>query len=286
MEASSYNRLIEASSYDQLAKLLVIGDQGVGKSSLVACLGHETTPEAHGLPFVADVIPTIGVDFRIAHLRSDCDGKLWKMHVWDATGQSRWGSIRTAYHRVVQGVVIAYDCTSADSFEHVADWVAEVQTYAPSGARMCLVATKADLKDQRKVPPEQGRSLAQSLGIPFVETSAVLGLNVRRAFEAIIGELAEAPPILPRSNAIPSTTKSPRSSTMCLDSSEEGLLSCCCVGLRLLPRDWRARWFTSTKSNISGVELARPPFLKHLPPPLPSTSLPCSRASSAQVCTV
>ena len=91
---------------------------------------------------------------------------------------------------------MAYDVTRRDSFDHVHDWLQEIQRYARSAnLPVMLVATKSDLAAEREVSWEEGQELAQRLGLAFLECSAKTGQNVGACFErtaALAMAVAEA----------------------------------------------------------------------------------------------
>ena len=83
-----------------------------------------------------------------------------------------------------------YDITSQESFNHVNDWLNEVNRYAAEGTVKILIGNKCD-KPNRVVSFEKGQDYAESLGIPFLETSAKNALNIEEAFVKIATTLME-----------------------------------------------------------------------------------------------
>lgn len=75
-----------------------------------------------------------------------------------------------------------YDVTDLDSFNNVKSWLQEIDRYASEGVNKLLVGNKADLTGKRAVEYAQGKELADSLSIPFLETSAKNATNVEQAF--------------------------------------------------------------------------------------------------------
>mmetsp|Transcript_12018 Transcript_12018/g.48381 ORF Transcript_12018/g.48381 Transcript_12018/m.48381 type:complete len:208 (+) Transcript_12018:357-980(+) len=165
--------------YDHLFKLVLIGDTGVGKSCLLLRFADDAFTESY--------ISTIGVDFRFRTVK--VDGKTVKLQIWDTAGQERFRTITSAYYRGADGIIMVYDVTSQESFEHVADWLTEVNRYASDGTCKLLVGNKADMEDDKAVTTETAKAYADSLGIEFLETSAKNATNVEEAFLTMAAEL-------------------------------------------------------------------------------------------------
>jgi len=80
------------------------------------------------------------------------------------------------------GIILAYDCTSEESFNNVRNWVRQIEVHANSNVEKILIGNKADLTDRKVITTEAGMSLAKEFGMQFFETSARTGLNVNEAF--------------------------------------------------------------------------------------------------------
>ena len=136
--------------------------------------------------FTESYISTIGVDFRFRTVK--LLQKTVKLQIWDTAGQERFRTITSAYYRGADGIVMVYDVTSEESFEHVNEWLNEVNRYASEGTVKLLVGNKSDRSD-KVVPTERAKEFADELGIPFLETSAKNAENVEEAFLTMAGEL-------------------------------------------------------------------------------------------------
>mmetsp|Transcript_43316 Transcript_43316/g.60163 ORF Transcript_43316/g.60163 Transcript_43316/m.60163 type:complete len:203 (+) Transcript_43316:176-784(+) len=164
-----------ASDYDDLFKLLIIGDSGVGKSCLLLRFSDNI--------FTDNFISTIGVDFKISTI--DVDGNKVKLQIWDTAGQERFRTITSSYYRGAHGIIVVYDVTVKKTFDNITKWLKEIETFAGQNVQKLLVGNKCDLEDQRVITAEEGQALANELGIPFVETSAKSRSNVTTAFETM-----------------------------------------------------------------------------------------------------
>jgi Ras-related protein Rab-1A len=162
----------------QQQKIVLIGDSGVGKSCLLLRFADDN--------FTDSYISTIGVDFRFRTVK--VGDKTIKLQIWDTAGQERFRTITSAYYRGADGIITVYDVTAKESFDHVVDWLNEVDRYANPGTVKLLVGNKCDRED-RNVSTEVGESFANNLNLPFLETSAKTSENVEAAFLAMASEL-------------------------------------------------------------------------------------------------
>jgi Ras-related protein Rab-1A len=153
-------------------EVLLIGDSGTGKSCLLVRFADNI--------FSENYISTIGVDFKIKTITSE--GKTVKLQVWDTAGQERFRTITASYYRGSNGIILVYDITDRDSFEHVAYWMKEVDRLASPDVCRIVVGNKSDLSDKRVVSTEEGQALANQYGVQFLETSARENSNVENAF--------------------------------------------------------------------------------------------------------
>lgn len=173
--------LTMASDYDYLFKLLLIGDSGVGKSSLLLRFADDTYTESY--------ISTIGVDFKIRTV--DIEGKTVKLQIWDTAGQERFRTITSSYYRGAHGIIVVYDVTDDDSFNNVKQWLNEIDRYASENVNKLLVGNKSDLIQKKKVDFETATAFANEMSIPFLETSAKTATNVEQAFVTMAQEIKQ-----------------------------------------------------------------------------------------------
>ncbi|CAD2094875.1 ras-related protein Rab-1B, putative [Plasmodium vinckei brucechwatti] len=166
-------------SYDSLFKILLIGDSGVEKSCLLLRFADDTYTDSY--------ISTIGVDFKIKTI--EIDDKIIKLQIWDTAGQERFRTITSSYYRGAQGIIIVYDVTDRDSFNNVKNWIIEIEKYASEDVQKILIGNKIDLKNDRNVSYEEGKELAESCNIQFLETSAKISHNVEQAFKTMAYEI-------------------------------------------------------------------------------------------------
>mmetsp|Transcript_39683 Transcript_39683/g.120176 ORF Transcript_39683/g.120176 Transcript_39683/m.120176 type:complete len:220 (+) Transcript_39683:71-730(+) len=165
--------------FDYLFKIVLLGDSSVGKSNL---LSRFTRDE-----FDQESRSTIGVEFASKTVKAN--GKVLKAQIWDTAGQERFRTITSAYYRGADGIILVYDITDRESFNHIDDWLAEVNRYVNESTCKILVGNKCDNTEERQVSTEEAKKKAEDLGIAFVETSAKDATNVEEAFQMMSAEL-------------------------------------------------------------------------------------------------
>jgi len=170
-----------AREYDHLFKLLIIGDSGVGKSSLLVRFADNT--------FSGNYITTIGVDFKIRTM--SVNGEKIKLQIWDTAGQERFRTITSTYYRGTHGVIVVYDVTNGESFGNVKRWLHEIEQNCDVVDRI-LVGNKNDSPDRKVVLTEDAQRFSDQMRIRLFETSAKDNINVDEMFEAITRQVLEA----------------------------------------------------------------------------------------------
>ncbi|RDW93210.1 Rab family GTPase YPT1 [Aspergillus mulundensis] len=187
--------------YDYLFKLLLIGDSGVGKSCLLLRFADDTYTESYistiGVDFVRVLVTVVlasksNSDTSQKKIRTiELDGKTVKLQIWDTAGQERFRTITSSYYRGAHGICVVYDVTDMDSFNNVKQWLQEIDRYATEGVNKLLVGNKSDMEDKKVVEYTVAKEFADSLGIPFLETSAKNASNVEQAFLTMARQIKE-----------------------------------------------------------------------------------------------
>ncbi|KAH0933066.1 hypothetical protein HID58_010183, partial [Brassica napus] len=164
---------------EYLFKIVIIGDSAVGKSNLLTRYArNEFNPNSKA---------TIGVEFQTQSMV--IDGKEVKAQIWDTAGQERFRAVTSAYYRGAVGALVVYDITRSSTFENVGRWLDELNTHSDTTVAKMLIGNKCDLESIRAVSVEEGKGLAESQGLFFMETSALGSTNVKTAFEMVIREI-------------------------------------------------------------------------------------------------
>ncbi|CAF4297236.1 unnamed protein product [Rotaria socialis] len=162
-----------------LLKVIILGDSGVGKTSLMGqFVSHK---------FSNQYKATIGADFLTKEVQ--IDDRLVTMQIWDTAGQERFQSLGVAFYRGADCCILVYDVTSPTSFRSLDSWRDEFLIQAgprdPENFPFVVIGNKTDL-DNRMVTARKAQSwCSEKTNIPHFETSAKDGVNVEKAFETV-----------------------------------------------------------------------------------------------------
>ncbi|XP_071993095.1 ras-related protein Rab-42 [Engystomops pustulosus] len=173
-----------ACAWDFQFRVLLLGDSGVGKTSLLRRYTEEDFTDTTG--------PTVGVDF-CSRIEEPEAGVKVRLQFWDTAGQERYRAVTRSYYRNAACVILLYDLTEHKTFESIQNWHQEVTERAqPQPLLFLLLGTKSDISGKRSVSREEAQSLADSIKAPYLETSARTGSNVSAALSLLCRELLTA----------------------------------------------------------------------------------------------
>jgi len=168
-----------ASQKKILLKIIVLGESGVGKTSLLIRYVENR--------FTLNTKSTIGANFLTK--RMELDDKVATCQIWDTAGQERFQGLGTAFYRGSDGVVFVFDVTQRKSFEELEQWkkafLIQVGQEGNDKFPMIILANKVDLENQREVSQKEMKDWCAKNNLHWFETSAKEGANVDRAFEEI-----------------------------------------------------------------------------------------------------
>ncbi|XP_042740909.1 ras-related protein Rab-22A isoform X1 [Lagopus leucura] len=184
-------------------KVCLLGDTGVGKSSIVWRFVEDS--------FDPNINPTIGASFMTKTVQYQ--NELHKFLIWDTAGQERFRALAPMYYRGSAAAIIVYDITKEETFSTLKNWVKELRQHGPPNIVVAIAGNKCDLNDVSftrrlsyshcqktwEVMEKDAKDYADSIHAIFVETSAKNAININELFIEI-------------SRRIPSTDTNPPSS--------------------------------------------------------------------------
>ncbi|TFG22514.1 MAG: GTP-binding protein [Promethearchaeota archaeon] len=164
-------------------KLAVLGDAGVGKTSLVN--------QFVSASFKEDYRATLGVNIVMKNIELEQINANARLILWDIAGQEQYEITRGAYYEGCLGALLVYDITRYSSFENIEiKWLTDYKKYVEKTGSLILIGNKNDLEDQRYVFKEDSKEMAKRINaIEFIETSAKKGNNVEKAFLNLVYEI-------------------------------------------------------------------------------------------------
>ncbi|MCI4389991.1 hypothetical protein PGIGA_G00117380 [Pangasianodon gigas] len=162
-----------------LLKVIILGDSGVGKTSLMNQYVNKK--------FSNQYKATIGADFLTKEVM--VDDRLVTMQIWDTAGQERFQSLGVAFYRGADCCVLVFDVTAPNTFKTLDSWRDEFLIQAsprdPENFPFVVLGNKIDLEN-RQVTTKRAQAWCQSKNnIPYFETSAKEAINVEQAFQTI-----------------------------------------------------------------------------------------------------
>ena len=170
----------DSPSFDLSFKIIIVGDQGVGKSCLAIKASRNYFEDYYS--------PTVGFEFVSFNVR--VQNKIIKLQIWDTCGQEVYRSLISSFFRSASLAIIVYSIDTEDSFNNIEKWLNDIKTQSNPDIKIFLIGNKADLEDKRRLTKEQGEQLCRDHKLAyFMETSAKTGFNVQNVFIQVAKEL-------------------------------------------------------------------------------------------------
>ena len=170
----------ESPTFDLSFKIILVGDQGVGKSCLAIKASRNYFEDFYS--------PTVGFEFVSFNVR--VQDKIIKLQIWDTCGQEVYRSLISSFFRSASLAIVVYSIDTEDSFNNIEKWLNDIKTQSNPDIKIFLIGNKADLEDKRRLTKEQGEQLCRDHKLAyFMETSAKTGFNVQNVFIQVAKEL-------------------------------------------------------------------------------------------------
>lgn len=169
-----------ADEFQYLFKIIIVGDSGVGKSSIL----NRYTKDV----FNFDMKATIGVEFNTKNV-TVYDKINIRAQIWDTAGQERYRAVTQTYYKGAYGALLVYDVSKPASFTNAEKWLNEMREHADEGLCVILVGNKSDLRSSdlpEVVRTEDAEDFAKKHGLGYIESSAKANANITQAFELLV----------------------------------------------------------------------------------------------------
>jgi small GTP-binding protein len=167
---------IKIKSGEYAFKLILGGDGGVGKTSMV----HRFVENE----FNVDYKSTIGTSI----MKKECEFENLESKVrfviWDLAGQSQFKRVRSSYVANSEAGILVFDVTRRETYDNIKNWHKEILDSAPA-ITLIIAGNKIDLVDSRAVSRQEGEELPKKLGLSYIEASAKTGDNIEDAFKIL-----------------------------------------------------------------------------------------------------
>ena len=192
---------MDSAGLDHVLKILMIGDAGVGKSSIL-----QQFTDGY---FSDQQQSTIGVDFKVKMMTvtgPDERPKRVKVTIWDTAGQERFRTLTSSYYRGAQGIILVYDVSRRDTFESLHMWLQEVEQFSMGGGKdvvKLLVGNKVD--QERIVDRAMASEWAEEKGMLFMEASAKTKEGIAQVFTEVVQKVLENPILLTNTRPVKKT---------------------------------------------------------------------------------
>ena len=157
-------------------KVTLLGDSGVGKSSLI---GRYIS----GL-FTNGLISTTGANYSQKIIEKD-NNKL-RLNIWDTAGQEKYRALGRNFYKDAIIIALVYDVTEKESFNSIkTNWLPDVKKYGEKYNILAIVGNKCDKYEDERITEEEASAYAKEIGARFFLVSACTGDGVDEMFSEL-----------------------------------------------------------------------------------------------------
>ena len=168
----------EDNDNEESIKVVLIGESGVGKTSIIAQF-------TKGI-FNQDVMSTNGATFSTKKKDFKDEKKTLSFEIWDTAGQEKYRSLAKMFFKDAAVALLVYDITTKKSFDEIKSyWMNLVKENGPKKVIMYIVGNKNDLIEQQQVKEEEVREYATNQKVSIWFTSAKTSNGIDELFEEI-----------------------------------------------------------------------------------------------------
>ena len=152
----------EEEENDDDIKVILIGEMGTGKTSLINT--------SIGLQF-QEIMKSTTTN-TISNKKLQIDGKTYSINLWDTIGQEKFRALTKIFIKEAKVVIFVYDITQKKTFDQLNYWFESTKDVITDDAVMGIVGNKSDLYEKEQIKEDEGQKLADEHGYEFTLTSA------------------------------------------------------------------------------------------------------------------
>jgi len=167
---------MEEEEEDEYCKVVLLGESGVGKTSIISRFINGT--------FEKSLMSTNGASYVSKNLEfPEYENRIIKFEIWDTAGQEQYRALNKIFYKDASICILVYDITSMNSFNSLRDyWHQELLDSAPKNIILGLAANKSDLYEKEEVQEEIARQFANEINAIFMNTSASMFVGIEQLF--------------------------------------------------------------------------------------------------------
>ena len=168
------------SDIDIVFKIIILGDTGVGKTSILEKYVDHVFSDIH--------ISTIGIDFYVKTI--EYNNKKYKLQMWDTAGQEKFSNLIRSYFKNCSVAIVVYDMSDYDSFLKIESWIENFQKHTIDYRPIIIVGNKMDINNKkRRITKEMEEELIKKYDTQIIPCSAKTGDNIDYLFEKIVEKI-------------------------------------------------------------------------------------------------
>ena len=170
---------MEEDEDDEICKVVLLGEAGVGKTSIISRFIKGTFEES--------LMSTNGASYVCRNLTfPEYQNKTIRFEVWDTAGQEQYRALNKIFYKDAAICILVYDITSIKSFNALKEyWIQEISNSAPKGVVLGLAANKSDLDENESISEEMARNFAKEINAIFMYTSAYSFIGIDELFHNV-----------------------------------------------------------------------------------------------------
>ena len=154
------------------AKIILIGDSTVGKTSIIFQYLNDR--------FLNDPVLTIGLELTPKKIKLDKESI--NLQIWDSAGQERYRTFTYHFYRGISGVMLVFDLGNLRSLENIEFWIKQIRNHAPENVSIVLIGNKCEI-EKKEIDDEKIKNMSNKYQFKYFECSAKSGKNINEAFK-------------------------------------------------------------------------------------------------------